>query len=288
MTNTLVTGANSGIGRATALKLAAEGHTVFAGMRSLAKGTKLMEMAGDLDVRPVVIDVADDASVAACAAVVREAVGVLDVLVNNAGVGMNAVTEDIDIAAAQSVMNVNVWGAVRCVQAFVPAMRVRGSGHVVNITSIAGLISAIGQTVYVGSKFAFEGMSESLAQELAPFGLKVSIIEPGVTRTAILPKNEGHPEPTAYTDAYGRMFEFYATGIMANVGAEVVADTILEALTTEDHRLRWTCAWGGDEIATGRRNMSDEDWVALGAAATDPAEYRRRFKAAFGLDITFF
>jgi NAD(P)-dependent dehydrogenase (short-subunit alcohol dehydrogenase family) len=196
MTNTLVTGANSGIGRATALKLAAEGHTVFAGMRSLAKGTKLMEMAGDLDVRPVVIDVADDASVAACADVVREAVGALDVLVNNAGVGMNAVTEDIDIAAAQSVMNVNVWGAVRCVQAFVPAMRERGSGHVVNITSIAGLISAIGQAVYVGSKFAFEGMSESLAQELAPFGLKVSIIEPGVTRTAILPKNEGHPEPT--------------------------------------------------------------------------------------------
>jgi NAD(P)-dependent dehydrogenase (short-subunit alcohol dehydrogenase family) len=285
MTVTMITGANSGIGRATALRLAAEGHDVYAGMRSLDKGAKLMDLAGGHSVTPVEIDVADDASVQACADQVLAAAGHVDVLVNNAGVGMNATTEDIDIAAAQAVMNVNVWGAVRCTQAFAPQMRERGSGHVVNITSIAGLISAIGQTVYVGSKFAFEGMSECLAQELAPFGVKVSIIEPGVTRTAILPKNEGHPTPTAYADAYNRMFEFYAAGIAANVGADVVADTIYEALTTDEHRLRWTCAWGGDEIAAGRRAMSDEAWVELGIAATDPAAYHERFKAGFGLDI---
>ena len=285
MTVTLITGANSGIGRATALKLAAEGHQVFAGMRDLAKGTKLLELAGDLDVTAVQIDVSDDASVQQCADSVLARAGHVDVLVNNAGVGFNAVTEDIDIEAAKAVMDVNVWGAVRCVKAFVPKMRERGTGHVVNITSIAGLISAIAQTVYVGSKFALEGMSESLAQELAPFGIGVSIIEPGVTRTAILPKNEGHPTPTAYGDAYQRMFEFYASGIGANVQADVVADTIYEAITTANPKLRWTCAWGGDEIATGRKQMSDEEWVALGASALEPAEYHDRFEAAFGLDI---
>jgi NAD(P)-dependent dehydrogenase (short-subunit alcohol dehydrogenase family) len=285
-TVSLVTGANSGIGRATALKLAAEGHRVFAGMRSLDKGAKLLELGAGLDITPVVVDVADDASVTACAEEVLGAAGRLDVLVNNAGIGFNAVTEDIDIDAAKDCFDVNVWGAVRCVKAFGPGMRERRTGHIVNISSIAGTMGLIAQPVYVGSKFALEGMSECLAQEMAPFGVRVSVIEPGVTRTAILPKNEGHPEPTDHSHAYERMFEFYAAGVGANVQADLVADTVHDALTAEHTQLRWVCAWGGEELVSGRPAMSDQQWVDLGAAATDQGGYAELYQQAFGLDLS--
>ena len=286
MTVTLITGANSGIGRATALKLASEGHEVYAGMRSLDKGTKLMELGEGLNITPVVIDVVSDASVEACAQEVVEAAGHVDVLVNNAGVGFNSVTEDIDIEAAKGVMDVNVWGAVRCVKAFGPQMRARGTGHIVNISSIAGTMGLIAQPVYVGSKFALEGLSECLAQEMAPYGVKVSVIEPGVTRTAILPKNEGHPEPTDFEHAYQRMFEFYAAGITANMSADIVADTIHRAVNAEGTRLHWSCAWAGEELVTRRPELSDRQWVELGEASTDAAAYAELYEAAFGVDIS--
>ena len=222
MTVTFITGANSGIGRAAALKLAAEGHQVFAGMRSHDKGAKLLDLGAGLDITPVVCDVADDASVVAAAAQIHDAVPAVDVLINNAGIGFNAVTEDIDIDDAKGCMEVNLWGVVRCVKAFGAQMRAAGGGHIVNISSIAGTMGLIAQPVYVASKFALEGLSECLAQEMAPDGVKVSVIEPGVTRTAILPKNEGHPEPTEFGDHYQRMFDFYAAGIAANVSADVV------------------------------------------------------------------
>ena len=130
MTVTLVTGANSGLGRATALLLAQKGHKVYAGMRDLQKGSKLLELAKDYDLSAIEIDVSDDESVLACAKEIDGHGDRVDVLVNNAGVALNSVTEDIDIEKAKEVMDVNVWGPVRCVKAFVPGMRERGSGHV--------------------------------------------------------------------------------------------------------------------------------------------------------------
>ena len=235
MTVTLVTGANSGLGRATALLLAQKGHKVYAGMRDLDKGSKLLDLAEDYDLSTIEIDVTNNDSVVGCADQIEANGDALDVLVNNAGVALNSVTEDIDIDRAKEVMDVNVWGPVRCVKAFVPGMRERGTGHIFQVSSIAGLIGHIGQTVYVGSKFALEGMSEALAQELISFGIRVHIVEPGVTRTAILPKNEGNPVPTAYQDHYDRMFQFYTAGIQASVQAETFAETIYEALSSSEY-----------------------------------------------------
>jgi NAD(P)-dependent dehydrogenase (short-subunit alcohol dehydrogenase family) len=285
-TVSVVTGANSGIGRATALRLAAEGHRVYGGMRDLDRGAKLAATASEMgvEIHPVVIDVSDPASVASGFAQVLDEAGHVDVLVNNAGIGLNATVEDLDIEAAREVMDTNVWGQVRCLQQVLPGMRERGEGHIVNITSVAGRIAAIGQAGYTASKWAFEALSEELALEVAPFGIKVSIIEPGVTRTAILPKNVGHPTPTAYETQYGWMMQFYAKGIEANVGAEVVAETVVEALTADPHRLRWTCAWGGDELTAGRRALADEGWVDLGRSPDDEAYYDA-FQDAFGLDL---
>ncbi len=285
MTVTLITGANSGLGRATALLLAQKGHKVYAGMRNLEKGSKLLELAKDCDLSAIQIDVADDDSVLACANEINENGDSVDVLVNNAGVAFNSVTEDIDIEKAKEVMDVNVWGPVRCVKAFVPGMRTRGSGHVFQVSSIAGLIGHIGQTVYVGSKFALEGMSEALAQELIGFGIRVHIVEPGVTRTAILPKNEGNPQPTAYQDHYDRMFQFYSAGIAASVQAESVAETIYGALTSSEYRLRYVCGWGGEEIANGRKSMTDEDFVGMGSLVSSAKEYGQTFSDLFSLEI---
>jgi hypothetical protein len=127
-------------------------------------------------------------------------------------------------------------------------------------------------------------MSENLAQEVAPFGVRVSIIEPGVTRTAILPKNMGHPEPTAYAAPYRRMLQFYARGVMANTPAEEVAEVIHGALEDPAPKLRYPCAWGGDELCEGRSRLDDADWVRLGACKTDE-EYYAAFETCFGLDI---
>ena len=286
MKRVLITGSNSGIGRATAIHLAARGYQVFAGMRDVGKAKKLLEgaEAAGGEVHPLALDVNDDASVEQAMGEISSKAGGVDVLVNNAGIGYNAAVEDVDIAEAHAVMETNFWGVIRCTQAVLPGMREQGSGHVVNISSIAGRIAALGQVVYSASKWAVEALSENLAQEVAPFGIRVSIIEPGVTRTAILPKNVGHPEPTEYLAAYRRMLQFYAKGIHANTAADVVAEVILGALENPEPQLRYPCAWGGEELSEGRARLSDEEWVNLGRCKTDE-EYYAAFRACFGLDI---
>ncbi|MDG2305683.1 MAG: SDR family oxidoreductase [Candidatus Binatia bacterium] len=286
MRTALVTGANSGIGRATALALAQEGYRVFAAMRSVEKAEKLLGLAAKagVAVEPVALDVTDADSVRSAFEKVHAECDALDVLVNNAGLGCNATTEDLDIDHAKVVFDTNYWGIIRCIQAALPKMRERGSGNIVNVSSVAGRIAALGQVVYSSSKWAVECLSENLAQEIAPFGLRVIVIEPGVTRTAIFPKNGTYPTPTVYEAAYRRMLQFYAKGIEASTPAEEVAATIAAALADPDPKLRYTCSWGSAEIAAGRTAMSDEDWVDLGRAQGD-AEYYEGFARHFGLKL---
>lgn len=283
----VVTGANSGIGRAAAVHLAAAGHAVYGTMRDLGKGEKLLAKAADVGatVHTVALDVGDDASVAEGMGQILAAEGHVDVLVNNAGVGMNAVLEEVDIEAAKDVFDVNYFGVIRCTQAVLPTMRERRTGTIVNVSSIAGRLAALAQVIYASSKWAVECLSENLAQELAPWDIKVRMIEPGVTRTALLAKHTDLNEDSDYADAYRRMFAFYMAGIEAGVGADAVAAVIADAIADPTDRLRYVCAYGGEELGNGRDGVSDSDWVALGAAATDE-EYFERFRSAFGLDIT--
>ncbi len=287
MTIAVVTGSNSGIGRSTAIDLAKRGWTVYGTMRSLDKATKLNAMAeaAGVVVHPVVCDVTDTDSVNRACQEVLDAEGRIDVLVNNAGVGGNGVTEETPIELYEQVMDANVYGIVRWVQAVAPSMRAQGSGCIVNISSIAGRIAALAQSCYVASKWAVEGLSEGLAQELAPHCIRVVIIEPGIVKTAIMAKNGGAPNETgAYETANRRMMAFYASGLGAPGQPEEVADVIFEAATTDKPKLRWTCGWGGNELIEGRLAMSDEDWVALGAIEDDD-EYAVQFEEFFNLDI---
>ena len=286
-TVSVVTGANSGIGRATAIHLAAQGHEVYGTVRDVARASKLQAMSADagVTVNLVRLDVADDRSVRDGMAEILDRAGQVDVLVNNAGVGGNAVVEEASPHEFLEVMNVNVCGAVRCIQEVLPGMRARGAGAIVNITSVTGKFGAIGQAPYVTSKWAFEGLSEELAFELAPFGIRVVIVEPGVTKSAIFAKNVDVPHNTgAYEMHYRRLLNFYAAGMAQATDPFEVAAVVHEAITTDQPKLRYAVSWGGPEILAGRAAMADEDWVALGTV-TDDDEYHARFEKVFGVDI---
>ncbi len=285
----VVTGVNSGIGRATTLAFAQAGYRVFGTVRGLAKADKLLAKAVSINVADrihlVEMDVADSASVMEGFAKIYEATDEVDVLVNNAGVGGNAVTEECPIDTYTEVFNINHNGSVRCIQAVLPQMRKRGSGAIVNVSSVVGKITAIAQSPYYVSKWAVEGMSEGLAHEVAPFGIRVAIVEPGITRSSIFAKNIDAPNQTGAYDAhYRRLFAFYAAGITNATPAEEAAATIFEAATTSTPRLRWHCSWGATELLAARAKMSDEEWVSFGRHLDDEAYYDE-FATRFNLDI---
>lgn len=284
----VVTGANSGIGRATAIHLAAQGHVVFGTVRSLDKAGKLQSMAAEagVEVNLVELDVASDASVRnGFEQILAATGGVVDVLVNNAGVGANATVEDSTAADHLDVMNINLCGAVRCQNEVLPGMRERGHGTIVNITSVVGRLAALAQSPYVSSKWALEGLSEQLAQEVAPFGIRVVIIEPGVTKTAIFAKNPDIPTRTGvYGAAYRRMFQMYAAGMMHSTDPFEVGKLIHHAVTTDQPKLRYAVSWGAQAIIDGRAALTDEQWTQLNIS-DDDNDYYDAFQAAFGLDL---
>ena len=283
----IVTGANSGIGRSTAITLAKNGYTVFGAMRSLERGEKLREIAQHLGLKinEVELDISNTDSVTQGINEIKSQTERIDVLINNAGVGSNAVIEDVNIELDKDVFETNFWGAIRCIQAVLPTMRAQQSGHIVQVSSIAGRVGLPAQPIYSASKWALEGLSENLAHDLSSFGIRVSIIEPGVTRTAILGKNNTVPDNPDYEHVYGRMLDMYLEGIEANVRPEAVSETILECLESQRKQLRWPVAWGADTMVNARHDGSvpDEDWIRIGSLVNDREEWINSFKQAIKL-----
>ena len=284
----VVTGANSGIGRATALHLAEAGHEVYGTVRSVGRAGKLRDAAEErgIAVELVEVDIASDGSVRDGFAEILDRAGRVDHLVNNAGVGGNGVVEESTPERLLDVMNVDLCGAVRCLQAVLPGMRERGTGTIVNVTSVAGRLAAVAQAPYVAAKWALEGVSEELAMEVAPFGVRVAIIEPGVTKSSIFGKNTDAPNVTGAYDAhYERMLQMYAAGYVHATDAVEVGRIVQHAIETDEPTLRYPVSWGGREIVDGRAAMSDEDWVAMGRLETLD-EYIAAFREHFGVDIS--
>ena len=283
----VITGGNSGIGRSTAIGLAKAGYKVFATMRSLERGEKLREAIRklELDITEIELDVSNDESVANGFGQILKATGQIDVLINNAGIGSNAVIEDVNIELDKEVFETNFWGSVRCIQAALPTMRAQRSGHIVQVSSIAGRIGLPAQPIYSASKWALEGLSENLAHDLSSFGVRVSIIEPGVTRTAILGKNNTVPDNDDFKEVYARMLDMYMEGIEANVKPEEVSETILSCLETPNGQLRWPVAWGAETMVNARHDgsVSDTEWTEIGSLVNDREKWVSSFKQAFNL-----
>jgi NAD(P)-dependent dehydrogenase (short-subunit alcohol dehydrogenase family) len=216
----LITGASAGIGRACADRLQLGGWTVIGASR---RGTSPGGWT------PLVMDVDEDGSVAEGVARVLDEHGRLDAVVACAGWGLAGPVEQTPIAEAKDQLETNFWGAVRLVQAALPAMRARGNGRLVLISSIGGMIGIPFQAFYSASKFAMEGYAEALAYEVAPFGVGVTLVEPGNVRTDftasrkdVVPPDEGDPYSAAVTKAIGIMERDEANGVAPEAAAAVV------------------------------------------------------------------
>jgi NAD(P)-dependent dehydrogenase (short-subunit alcohol dehydrogenase family) len=183
----LVTGSSSGFGLETAAALAARGWRVFATLRDPARGAALEQrLAADGSTAEVLrLDVTDPASVTEAVGVALERAGGLDAVVNNAGVGDAGFFEDVDDAAVRAVLETNFFGTLAVTRAVLPAMRERGRGRVVVVSSVGAFAASPALSVYGASKWALEGWAESLAIEVAPFGIGVLLVEPGTYKTGI-------------------------------------------------------------------------------------------------------
>jgi len=265
MKTIIVTGTSTGIGFAAAVALARAGHDVFATMREPGRSPELENFAKKDRVRITVLplDVDSDASVSAGVAKVLEARGRIDVLVNNAGIASVGSVEETPINEFRRVMETNYFGALRCTQAVLPGMRVQRSGHIINVSSVAGRMASAGQSAYCASKFALEALSESLATEVKPFNIRVSIVEPGVIATPIFGKDRDVSRDV-YPGAR-RMSAIFAAALEQPVPASVLGDQIRDIVADESWQLRYPGGPAAAGILGWRASLTDEQHVALGA-----------------------
>jgi NAD(P)-dependent dehydrogenase (short-subunit alcohol dehydrogenase family) len=265
-----VTGASRGIGRATAIELARRGYRVFALARSEPELRRLAsEGAGNgWDIVPLVMDIGDESSTVAAAETVLGATANygLDVLVNNAGYGQMGPLEEIPPRDLRRQLEVNVVGQLAFTQPFLPGMRSRRRGTIVNISSVAGRMSAPFSGAYAASKFALEALSDALRSELAPFGIHVILVEPGPIRTAFSetaratsPAGAGSP----YAGFIRRFEENRKGWYVFEQGPESVARVIAGAVESDRPRARYTVTLPARATNLVRRLVPDSlsDWA---------------------------
>ncbi len=279
----LITGTSTGIGLAACVEFARNGYRVYAGMRNLAKADALREASGDLPVTIVQMDVTDDASVAAAVAAIAAPV---DVLINNAGIGGATPLELTPMDEHKAMFETNYFGAIRCIQAVLPQMRERGTGCIVNNTSMEGLYAMPNQVPYSASKWALECAGEALAHEVAKFGVRVVNVEPGVIMTSIFENAAPmtrYDKTSPYHHIMRRNGKMFSAGFKVGVQPEEVAKVMRQAVETDQYKLRWLVGEDSAGIVHGRRAISDEEFVAMGAL--DEPEYNDAFKKNFDVDL---
>ncbi len=279
----VVTGANSGIGLATALRLAADGYEVFAGARR-PEGLEAIDEAAasaGVHVRPLTIDVTNDTSVAeAFGAILAD--GPVGVLVNNAGITGAGSVEETPVASYQAMFDTNVLGVVRCTQQVLPGMRGARRGRIVNISSSSAIVSPPLMSAYASTKFAVESISESLQAEVAPFGIRVVVVQAGTILTPIWGKSEAPPPDTAYPQARDFLLEVLTHNLTnSGVPAGAVADAIAAAITADEPPLRHVIG-DADVLAAMRERHHDDD--LLGVYFLDGDEFRDRYRQLSGID----
>lgn len=261
----LVTGASSGIGETTARRLAALGYTVYAAARRVER----MESLTADGVRVLALDVTDEQSMTACVETILRETGRIDVLVNNAGYGSFGALEDVPLSEARKQFEVNIFGLARLIQLVLPTMRAQASGTIVNISSAGGKVAEPLGSWYHATKFAVEGLSDSLRLELRPFGIDVVIIEPGAIRTewntiarAGLMRTSGD---TAYAEQAETVRRVFEEADAPGWGSEpsVVADAIVAAVQARRPKIRYAIGARGKSAVIGRKLLPDRAMDAV-------------------------
>ena len=263
----IVTGSATGIGYETAVHLAKNGFHTYATMRNPQKANGITEMAKTekLPLSLIQLDVTDDISVTKAIDTVINESGRIDVLVNNAGYGLVGSVEDMSIEEMKAQYETNVFGTFRVTKAVLPHMRMQRGGSIINISSIAGRIALPLYSAYVSTKFAIEGLSESMAYELEPFGIKVAIIEPGAIKTNF--RREQAAKGSSEDSPYSRIMQSPSRVIQKMLGhrlyAEEVAKTIIQAIENPKPKLRYIVGKDAEELIELRRKSSDEEFFRI-------------------------
>lgn len=265
----LVTGASSGIGEETARRLQGLGYTVYGAAR---RTDRLEKLAAD-GVRPLAMDVTDDASMTAGIARIIEETGRIDVLVNNAGYGSYGAIEDVPIDEARRQFEVNLFGLGRLVQLVTPHMRGQKSGTIINISSMGGRLTTPLGGWYHATKYAVEALSDALRMELKPFGIDVVLVEPGGIRTEWAGIAADHLEETAEGSAYSDQIRAVA-GSMRNESVQrrqsppaVIANAVEKIVTARKPRTRYAVGFMAKPLITARRVLPDRAFDRVISAA---------------------
>jgi NAD(P)-dependent dehydrogenase (short-subunit alcohol dehydrogenase family) len=267
----LVTGSSSGIGFETSILLAKSGFYTFATVHKLeGQGSRQIidiTKKENLPLEVVQLDVDSDESVIDTINRIVNKNNRIDVIVNNAGYALGGALEETSMEEMRKQFETNFFGAVRVMQAAIPFMRRQRSGRIINITSMGGRISIPLSAFYHGSKFALEGVSESLQYELESFGIKVILIEPGAVGSnfwkSIKIANKATSPNSPYTQLAANMSKTFKKMEENAMHPSEVAKTILDAVTSDDPQLRYVV--GNDAIKTieARKNMSDREFGNL-------------------------
>jgi len=265
----VVTGSSSGIGYETSLALAREGFLTYATMRNLEKGGSIKSDSDkeNLPLKIMQLDVTDDASVGKAVQSIISDSGRIDILVNNAGYGLTGAFEDLSLDEIKQQYETNFFGVVRVTQAVLPIMRKQKSGKIINISSGAGRFGYPGGSAYVSTKFAMEGLSESLSYELDPFGIKVILVEPGVIRTnfgngMVVAKKSQDPA-SAYLSMTRKMNDVLGQLMQNGSPPSLVANLVLQAAKSDNPNLRYLAGKDVKQWVDQKKKMSDKEFFNM-------------------------
>jgi NAD(P)-dependent dehydrogenase (short-subunit alcohol dehydrogenase family) len=267
----LVTGSSSGIGYETSLLLAKSGFHTYASMRNIEKSKSIADIANTekLPLEIIQLDVNDDRSVKEAIDKIVAEDNRIDVLVNNAGYGLFGSLEDLSIEEIKAQFETNYFGVIRVTQKVLPIMRKQNSGTIVNLSSVGGRVGVPGLSAYQSTKFALEGLSESLSYELEPFGIRVIIVEPGFIRTNIMNSSIMAKKAVDLKSPYFSLMqkvENHFKSMMDNPSTskpEEVANVILQAITSENPQLRYTAGNDAATVMQAKKTMSDSEFGSL-------------------------
>ena len=257
----LVTGSSSGIGLETSLALAKDGYRTFASMRDTGKAIELQEAAKkeNLSIDVIELDVDKEDSIISAVKKVMSEAGRIDVLVNNAGYGQFGCTEDVPIEDFRKQFETNFFSIVRIIQEVAPIMRKQGSGVIVNISSVVGRMGLPGSPAYISTKFALEGFSECLRYELGQFGVKTTIIEPGVVKTNFfksmhIPESKTDPK---YKELSDKILSGLKMMVEMGTAPSQVANVVIKAIHDKEILPRYTAGTDAAMFMEAKKMKTD-------------------------------
>ncbi len=271
----VVTGSSTGIGFETSLLLARNGFYTYATMRDTHKGDNIKEIANDenLPLKVLSMDVDNDDSVRNTIQNVLDEKKKIDILINNAGYGLFGALEDISIEEAKKQFETNLFGAIRTIKEVLPTMREQKNGLIINVTSLAGIVGIPAECIYVSTKFALEGLSESISYELQPYGIKVILIEPGVINTNFVPNikfpnqiyNNNNIKKKNSSSYYSNTIDTFLSHYFSAMNnaqppkevAIVILEAIKNASNSSESLFRYTVGGDAKTFAQAKKSMSD-------------------------------